>query len=97
MSITLILVVHAALTLYMMVILLYWVAPWLQLELTDSRWRWVARLAEPLVTVIRKRMPYMGPSDLGPLAALVLVWIVRTLAVPILANVTGVTAGPTPL
>ncbi len=77
---------YTVFTLYMMAILLYWVAPWMHIELTDSRWRWLARLVDPPVTWLRKRLPYMGPSDLGPLAALFIVWMARTLTVPLVAN-----------
>ena len=78
---------YAGFTLYMMAILLYWVAPWMHIDLTDSRWRWLARLVNPPVTWLRKRMPYMGPTDLGPLAALGIVWIARALVIPIVASI----------
>ncbi len=78
---------YAAFTLYMMAILLYWVAPWMHIELTDSRWRWLARIVDPLVTWLRKRMPYMGPTDLGPLAALGIVWVARILVISIVASI----------
>ncbi len=78
---------YAVFTLYMMAILLYWVAPWMHVELTDSRWRWLARLVDPPVTWLRKRMPYMGPTDLGPLAALGIVWLARALVLPIAASI----------
>lgn len=78
---------YAAFTLYMMAILLYWIAPWLHIELTDSRWRWLSRLVHPPVTWLRKRLPYMGPTDLGPLAALFITWVLRQFVVTIAANV----------
>lgn len=72
---------YAAFTIYMMAILLYWIAPWLHIELTDARWRWLARLVDPPVTWLRKRMPYMGPTDLGPLAALFITWAARQITI----------------
>jgi uncharacterized protein YggT (Ycf19 family) len=77
---------HATFTLYMMAILLYWVAPFLHIELTDARWRWLSRLVDPPVTWLRKRLPYLGPTDIGPIAALFIVWIARQITVPIAAS-----------
>jgi uncharacterized protein YggT (Ycf19 family) len=72
---------YAAFTLYMMAILLYWIAPWLHIELTDARWRWLSRLVHPPVTWLRKRLPYMGPTDLAPPAALFITWVLRQITV----------------
>jgi YggT family protein len=78
---------YAAFTIYMMAILLYWIAPWLQIELTDARWRWLARIVDPPVTWLRKRMPYMGPTDLGPLAALGIVFVARIITISIVISI----------
>ena len=80
---------YAAFTLYMMAILLYWIAPWLHIELTDARCLWLARLVDPPVTWLRKRMPYMGPTDLGPLAALFITWVARQIVVAMFVNVSA--------
>ena len=80
-------IAHSVLTLYMMLILLRWFGPWMNLEVTAGRLAWVARLTDPLITRLRKVLPHMGPMDFGPLAALVLVWFVRILSVRILEDV----------
>ncbi len=70
-------VLGIALTLYMMAILLRWTGAWL--ELNEGSWwmRLVARMTDPLVRGMRRVLPPMGPFDWGPLAALVVVWLVR--------------------
>ncbi len=79
-------ITHSILTLYMMLILLRWFGPWLSLEVTAGRLAWVARLTDPLITRLRRVLPNMGPVDFGPIAALVLVWLVRILSVGFLTD-----------
>jgi YggT family protein len=69
--------VGVVLTLYMMAILLRWTGSWLELD--NGAWwmRVVARITDPLITGIRRVLPPMGPVDWGPIAALVVVWLVR--------------------
>lgn len=70
--------VYSLLTLYMMLILLRWLGPWLQLDIY-GRWRWLGRLTDPLVNKIRRFLPPVGSMDFAPLGAVFLVWIVRVL------------------
>jgi len=72
--------VYSLLTLYMMLILVTWLASPLQLDLRARRLRWIPALTQPLIRRVRRILPNMGPVDFGPLATLFLVWIVRTLA-----------------
>jgi uncharacterized protein YggT (Ycf19 family) len=73
--------VGSALTLYMLVILTRWVAPWLELDLHRGLWRWVPRLADPLISAVRNALARivgpLGPVDWSPVAALMLVWFIR--------------------
>lgn len=75
--------VGSALTLYMLVILARWVGPWLEIDLHRGAWRWVPRLADPLVDRVRLGLARLvgptGPVDLSPVAALMLVWFARML------------------
>ncbi len=79
--------VNSALTLYMMLILLRWLAPWLELDLYGGRLRWIPAVVDPVVVPIRRVLPAMGPLDFGPLAALFLVLIIRLIVVPVLITV----------
>jgi YggT family protein len=79
--------INSALTLYMMLILLRWVAPWLELDLYGGRLRWIPAVVDPLIVPIRRMLPAMGPLDFGPLAALFVVLIIRFIAVPLSASV----------
>jgi len=73
--------VVSALTLYMMLVLLRWLGPWLELDIDSGRLRWISRLTDPLINRLRRLLPWMGPMDFGPLAALLLVWILREVSV----------------
>lgn len=68
---------NAVLTIYMMLILLRWLAAWLQLDVFDRRIRWAWRLTDPLINTMRRILPPMGPVDFAPIAALFVVFIVR--------------------
>ena len=82
--------VYSLLTLYMMLILLAWLGPWIQLDLHGRRLRWIRTLTEPLTSRLRQWMSGFGPIDLSPVAALFLVWIIRQFA---LLVIEGMAAG----
>ena len=69
-------VVHCF-TLYMLLILLRWTGPWLELDLYGGRLRWIPQLTDPLFNQMRRILPAMGPVDFAPLASLLIVWLVR--------------------
>ncbi len=71
--------IYSGLTLYMMLILVRWLGGWLGLEVEFGRLRWIARLTDPLINALRRILPPMGPVDFGPVAALLLVWLVRVI------------------
>lgn len=73
--------VYSGLTLYMMLILLRWLGGWFGLDTDFGRWRWIARATDPLIDRLRRVLPNLGPVDFGPIAALLLIWFVRTLLV----------------
>ncbi len=75
--------VYSLMTLYMLVILLRWLGPWLNLDL--ERHKWIPRVTDPLIRRIRTILPNLGPVDFSPIAALLLVWFLRTVAVQMLA------------
>jgi len=74
---------NSAITLYMLAILVRWTAPWIQLELTTGPLRMLPRITDPLIDLMRqllgKFMPPPNSFDWGPIAALLVVWIVRLL------------------
>jgi len=77
------------LTVYMLLILLRWLGPFLQFDLDSPRWRWIPRLTDPLINRMRQLLPSMGPMDFGPIAALCLVWFARFLSWNLLLNMTS--------
>ena len=79
--------VNSLLTLYMLLILVRWAASWLQLDLFSRAGRWVCRLTDPLITRVRAVLPNLGPVDFAPLVTLIGVWIVRSLALGVLATI----------
>ena len=76
-------VIQSVFTLYMLLILLRWFAPFLELNVNDIRFRWIAQLVDPVVGTVRRILPSLGPMDLGPLATLFLVWVVREVALTV--------------
>lgn len=72
-------VVYSAFTFYMLLVLLRWVGPWLEMEVEYGRFRWVARATDPLLNRLRSLLPSMGPIDFAPIAALLLLWLGRVL------------------
>lgn len=73
--------IHSVLTLYMLLILVRWFGPYIQLDFYDARLRWIAALVDPFLRSIRSLAPALGPVDLAPLLALLALWVVRTIAV----------------
>lgn len=78
--------VATAHTLYMMMILLRWLGPWLELDLHGRRWAWIPRLTDPLLHRLRRILPHMGPFDFAPIAAVLLVWLAREILVSALIS-----------
>ena len=68
---------NTLLTIYMMLIILRWLAPWLQLDAFNRWLRWTWRLTDPLINAMRRVLPPMGPIDFAPPAALFAVFFVR--------------------
>ena len=67
------------LTLYMLLILVRWFGPRVNFDLHSPRWAWIPRLTDPLIKKVRALLPHMGPMDFGPLGALLVVWLARTI------------------
>lgn len=76
--------VYNGLTLYMMLVMLRWLGPWFGFETDFGRWRWIARVTDPLIERIRRMLPNLGPVDFGPIAVLFIIWLVRMLTAPAL-------------
>jgi uncharacterized protein YggT (Ycf19 family) len=79
--------VYSGFTLYMLLILVRWLGPHLELDFYDVRLRWIARAVDPLLRTIRNAVPAVGPMDLGPLIAVLLFWIAREVAVRAIAGI----------
>ncbi|MCC6698786.1 MAG: YggT family protein [Candidatus Hydrogenedentes bacterium] len=71
---------YSVFTLYMLMVLLRWLGPFLELNFHDIRLRWIASLTDPVVGLVRRILPPLGPVDFGPLATVLLLWLVRFLA-----------------
>ncbi|MCX5759826.1 MAG: YggT family protein [Candidatus Hydrogenedentes bacterium] len=86
--------VNAAFTLYMMALLLRWLAPYLQVDMDNHRVRWICRLTDPLIRSMRAiatdklMLPRFSALDYGPMLALFVVWIARAIVVGVLARAT---------
>lgn len=70
-------VAYSGATLYMLLVLVQWLAPYLCLDLTPRRWRWVRQITEPGIRAMRRILPFMGPFDFAPLATVFAIWLAR--------------------
>ena len=76
--------VYSGFTLYMLLILVRWLGPFLELDFYDARLRWIGHAVDPVLRGVRRVAPAIGPFDAGPIIALLLLWLFRTVAVDIL-------------
>jgi YggT family protein len=77
--------VYNLLTLYMLALILRWLGAWIGLEMEFGRWRFLARITDPVLNRVRKILPSMGPVDFAPLATLFFVWIFREVSRQLIA------------
>lgn len=77
--------VYNLLTLYMLAILLRWIGAWIGLEMEYGRWRFIARITDPVLNRVRGILPSMGPVDFSPIASLFVVWILREVSRQLIA------------
>lgn len=69
--------IYSIATIYMLMILIRWTAPHLDIDLNNKRWKYISKLTDPLIKIMRKILPPLGPMDFGPLTALIAVWLIR--------------------
>lgn len=74
-------IIYCGLTLYMMALLLRWLGPWLELEFHGPFLGLLPRATDPLIKLMKRLLPPMGPFDWSPLAAVMSVFILRLLIV----------------
>jgi len=77
---------YTAFTLYMMVILFRWAAAYLQIDLYNPRLRWVKTITDPLINLVKRYVPTLGPFDFSVFVALVVVYVLRQLTVRVLSG-----------
>lgn len=73
-------IIASGITLYMMLVILRWMGPALEIELDTPRRAWVRRLTDPPIGLARRAIgQVMGPFDWAPVAVLFALWILRIL------------------
>jgi uncharacterized protein YggT (Ycf19 family) len=78
--------VYSGITIYMILILLRWLGPWIGLELEYGKLVWLKKITDPVLEGLRKSLPTSGPFDITPIVALFGFWFARTLVVRILVS-----------
>lgn len=76
--------VYSGCTLYMMLVLFRWLAPWLEFDIHYGKWRWIGRVTDPAIVRVRNVLPSLGPADFAPIVVVLGVWILRTMVVGVL-------------
>ncbi len=74
-------ILYSGITLYMVMILLRWTSPFLSIDMNHVRLRWIPPFTDPLLNLIRRLLPPMGFADWTPVAAVLILWVVRVLLV----------------
>lgn len=74
-------VIYSVITLYMMAILTRWTAPFLSLDLYQKKIEFIPAITDPFLKLIRRTLPPMGFTDWSPVAALLILWVVRVVLV----------------
>lgn len=80
-------IVYSGITLYMIMILLAWLAPWIGIETEYGKGRYLKRATDALLKVVREALPPMGPIDMAPIVAMLGLWFVRILSIRILYGI----------
>ncbi|HDP34033.1 MAG TPA: YggT family protein [Candidatus Hydrogenedentes bacterium] len=75
------LTVYSGITLYMMAILIRWTAPFLSLNLYKRGVRIIPAITDPFLKLVRRILPPMGFVDWSPVAAVLILWVVRVVLV----------------
>jgi uncharacterized protein YggT (Ycf19 family) len=73
--------VYSGITLYMVVVLIRWLGPWVEIDLDSTRLRPITYLTDPPIRAMRRILPDMGPMNWAPIAVLVAAWIIRIVLV----------------
>ncbi len=74
-------IVYSAITLYMMAVLLRWTAPFISFDIYRRGLRIVPAITDPFLKLIRRALPPMGFADWSPVAALLMLWVLRVVLV----------------
>jgi len=81
--------VYAFVTVYTLVILAYVLSSWLRLPY--SPWlnriqRFLYDVSEPYLRLFRRVLPSMGPLDLSPMIAVIVLWILEQVVIRVLGQ-----------
>lgn len=74
--------VYSVMTLYMMALLLRWLAPFLSLNMEAKPYVWLTPITDPYLKLIRNTLPSMGFTDWSPVAGVLILWLIRSFLVP---------------
>jgi YggT family protein len=77
---------YAVFTLYMMLLLFRWASVYLQIDLYNPRLRWIKTATDPLINLVKRYVPALGPFDFSVFIAMVAVYVLRQITVGILVN-----------
>ncbi|MES1246820.1 MAG: YggT family protein [Actinomycetota bacterium] len=74
---------------YTLVILIYIITSWIRLPY--SPWanriqRFLYEVSEPYIRLFRRLLPRMGPLDLSPMVALIVLWVLARVVISILGR-----------
>lgn len=74
---------YSAITLYMMALLLRWLAPFLSVNMYARPYVWLNPIIDPYLKLIRNTLPSMGFTDWSPVAGILILWVIRSFVLSI--------------
>jgi YggT family protein len=79
--------VNVFVTVYTLVILVYIITSWLRLPYSPTLnriQRFLYDVAEPYIRLFRRVLPSMGPIDLSPMVAVIVLWLLDRVLITVL-------------
>ena len=77
-------ILYSGITLYMLAILVAWLASWIGIETEYGKGHLLKKITDPALRAVRKVLPPMGPFDMSPIVTLFGLWFIRTLSIRII-------------
>lgn len=73
--------IYGLLAFYSSLLILRIIVSWGRVSFTNRGFRWLAKMTDPLLVPLRRRIPPIGMFDISPLVAFFAIWILQQIVV----------------